>query len=56
MTNLKLHTFLKNAGCPKGEEGHQIRTMTDKWGKRVKKSNIFPDVPGMSSIKSTAFC
>ena len=32
MENLKLHTFLKHAGCPMGEGGYQIRTMTDKEG------------------------
>ena len=30
MTNLKQHTFLKHAGCPREEGGYQIRTMTDK--------------------------
>ena len=39
MTNLKLHTFLKHAGCPRGG-GNQIRTMTDKAGRGVKKSKI----------------
>ena len=33
VTNLKLHTFLKHAGCPREEEGDQIWTMTDKGGK-----------------------
>ena len=38
MTNLKLHTFLKHARCPRGEGGgYQIRTMTDKGGKGGKK-------------------
>ena len=38
MTNLKLHTFLKHAGCPRGGGGggNQIRTMTDKAGRGVK--------------------
>ena len=44
MTNLKLHTFLKHAGCPRGEGGYQIRTMTDKGGRGVEKSNILQDV------------
>ena len=44
MTNLKLHTFLKHAGCPRGEGGCQIRTMMDKGEKRGKKPNILPDV------------
>ena len=42
-TNLKLHTFLKHAGCPRGEGGDQIWTMMDKW-EGVKKLNILPDV------------
>ena len=29
LANLKLHIFLKPAGCPRGG-GHQIRAMTDK--------------------------
>ena len=32
VTNLKLPTFLKHAGCPRGEGGDQIWTMTDKGG------------------------
>ena len=45
MTNLKLHTFLKHAGCPRGEGGDQISTITEKGGGRgVKKFNILPDV------------
>ena len=37
VTNLKLHTFIKHAGCPREEEGYQIRTMTDKGEKGNKK-------------------
>ena len=44
MKNLKLHTFLKHAGCPRGKGGHQIQTITDKGGRGVKKSNILPDI------------
>ena len=43
MTNLKLHTFLKHAGCVRGEGSHQI----GQWwtsGKGGKKSNILPDI------------
>ena len=29
LANLKLHIFLKPAGCPRGG-GHQIRAMTDQ--------------------------
>ena len=43
MRNLKLHTFLKHAECRRWEGGHQIRTITDKGGRGVKKSNILPD-------------
>ena len=43
VTNLKLHTFLKHAGCPRGKGGDQIWTMTDKGG-GGKKFNILPDV------------
>ena len=32
MTNLKLHTFLKHAGCLRGEGGDQISTITEKGG------------------------
>ena len=32
VTNLKLHTFLKHVGWPRGEGGDQIWTMTDKGG------------------------
>ena len=39
-TNLKLHKFLKHAGCPKGEGGYQIRTR----GERGKKFDILSDV------------
>ena len=31
--NLKLYTFLKHAGCPRGEGGDKIWTMTDKGGR-----------------------
>ena len=41
MTNLKLHTFLKHAGCPRGEGGDQISTIR---GEGSKKFNILPDV------------
>ena len=37
MTNLKLHTFLQHAGCPRGRGSNQIRTMTDKGERGVKK-------------------
>ena len=40
MTNLKLHTFLKHAGWPRGEQGHQIRTMLDKGGKGGRGKKI----------------
>ena len=43
MKNLKLHTFLKHIGCPRGEGGHQIRTMTDRG--EGGKSNILSDIP-----------
>ena len=44
VTNLKLHTFLKHVGCPRGEEGDQIWTMMDKRGRGVKNINILSDV------------
>ena len=44
MTNLKLHTFLKHAGCPREEGGDQIWTMEDKGERGVKKLNILLDV------------
>ena len=33
VTNLKLHTFLKHVGCPRGERVDQIWTMMDKRGR-----------------------
>ena len=41
VTYLKLHTFLKHAGCPRGEGGDQIWTMTDKGGGRGVKNLTF---------------
>ena len=38
------NTFLKHAGCPRGEEGDQIWTTTNKGGRGVKKFNILLDI------------
>ena len=54
MTNLKLHTFLKHAGCPRGERGHKIRTMTDKGGGRGVKNLTFCRTSFVSSLLKTS--
>ena len=43
MTNLKLHTFLKHAGCSRGG-GLPNSDHDGKGGRGVKKSNILLDV------------